>query len=129
MMKILIDKNNVVLFHGNDIELGRFDNEVKWKINEHLFAYDYEFKCINVTNIPNDLGESNYCYTETDGLFKNIDWSQGSKPINEVIIDLEHQLYETQLALVEQYEENQKLVSDMRETQLALCEIYELMGG
>lgn len=35
---------------------------------------------------------------------------------------------ETQIALIEQYEENLKLAETLTETQLALCEIYELMG-
>lgn len=36
---------------------------------------------------------------------------------------------ETQLALIEQYEENLKLTEMLTETQIALCEIYELMGS
>lgn len=43
------------------------------------------------------------------------------------VAELETQLTDTQLALVEQYEENLLLQEEVTNTQLALCEIYEGM--
>ncbi len=79
--------------------------------------------------------------TYVDGIFYRSEAETGEleeiprKPTQEEQVErltimnvtLESQLTDTQLALVEQYEENLALQEEVTNTQLALCEIYERM--
>lgn len=82
----------------------------------HIYRYDTEFR------------------KATDAELE-AEW-QKIKPVEEPsemdklklrVTELETQLTDTQLALVEQYEENIALQEEVTNTQLALCEIYEGM--
>ncbi len=85
-MKILVDINNQVLFSGETIEFGIFDEPMleKWAImdgkNDILFyVIDDSYSLTEVLSIPDDLQQNKYCYTVEKGFYVNPTYSE---PIN-----------------------------------------------
>ncbi|WP_455714683.1 hypothetical protein [Anaerosporobacter sp.] len=75
-MIILKDKDNVVLFRGDNITYGVFDepNLNKWEIidGDGLFyvIHDSATK-VEVDSIPSDYKPSKYCYAAEEGFYNN----------------------------------------------------------
>lgn len=98
-MDILIDKDNVIVCIGENIEFGFLDESEpdieKWKITENLFAIDAGFTCVKNLTLPAHIQEYKYCYK--DGTFSiNPNYRE---PVNEYT--LQQQITELQLALAE----------------------------
>ena len=96
-MKVLLSTKNEVLFIGEDIQFGEWENEVgveKWKITDELYAIDNGYVCKEVTDIPEEVEPHKYCYTENDGFYLNPDYVEPAKPTEERVIELEQQVAE-----------------------------------
>ena len=79
-MKILTNNNNAVFVYGNEIEIGRWENDptmdtYRIKTDEgFLYAVIADFGLHEVESMPADFEANKYCYTEAEGFYINPEW-------------------------------------------------------
>lgn len=83
-MNILCNENKVVLFVGDSIEYGVFDepNIEKFKVTkgkDFFYVIGNSITLYEVSSIPHDYIDEKYCYTEANGFYINENYSE---PIN-----------------------------------------------
>ena len=80
-MKI-ITNNNVVFNYGDEIELGRWENDSTmdtYRIkngDNYQYAVVSDFVLHEVESVPEDFESNKYCYTEADGFTLNPDYEE-----------------------------------------------------
>ncbi len=99
-MYILTNNENVIIEISSKYELDEEHRNII--VDNYAIAYGPEEKInvYEVAEVPEEVKENKYCYTEEKGFYANADYVE---PINEDnrIKALEEQITEIQLAMVE----------------------------
>ena len=132
-MKLLLSERNLIIAIGSSIEYGvwgQVGNAASWKITQTSYIMDNNFRVEDIgdVEIPNYVQPEQYYYI--DGEFKLAD--ECPNEYKDRIVAAEEEITNTQIAMVEQYEDNLEMSEnlssaqdDLTSTQLALVEQYE----
>lgn len=112
-MKILTDDNNVIVEIAEEIIQREDRYYIPSKNSEWFMNYPIQDAEGNIenhpillysVNLPNNVEERKYCYTENDGFYENPDYVEPPKPTEERLDIAEDSITEIELALTEIYE-------------------------
>ena len=90
-MNLLIAQDNTILHISDLIIFGNFEGQDKWKLEEHLFAIDNNYSCIEIEYIPEEVQPYKYCYTEEQGFYLNPNWVEPPKPTEQIVSELQQE--------------------------------------
>lgn len=88
----ILTNENVVFTKGENIELGRWENDPSmdtYRItngDNYQYAVKANFQLYEVSSIPEDYEPNKYTYTESAGFALNPDWSDSQELTAEEIL-------------------------------------------
>lgn len=103
MKYVLTNKDNEIIEISNTYELDEKHRNVI--VDNHAIAYgpNEKINVYEVEEIPQEVCEAKWCYTEEKGFYKNENYVEPTNPDKEME-DLKQELADTQMALAELYE-------------------------
>lgn len=113
MKYIITNKDNVIQVIANEVET-KADRyllvEERLEIFKDYATQDMEgnithdYQTLYQVELPENVVEQKYCYTENDGFYANPNYVEPPKPIEERVSSAEDSITEIELALTEIYE-------------------------
>lgn len=101
MKYIITDKNNVILEISNIYELDKEHRNIRLDNYKIAYAPNEKMDVYEVEEVPNEVVNQKYCYTEEEGFYKNENYKEPEPTNEEKIKDLQEQITNLQLALAE----------------------------